>query len=331
MYLEFCKKVEILLTNNLLLSKIEESIKHFRIIYKKNFKISKDEDLFKKEWREFTYLKIYPYNSKNKNSSVLDAFNTPFYPQFLVATSVLQEGVNLQFFCDKIYHYGAAWTPGDNEQRNGRIDRMFSLIERRLDNHVESSGQVRPTLDILYPYLKNTVDESNLSTFIVNKFAEEQLIDEGIGQEENEEIRSKDLTLINWEEFFRTPKNKTPEEPYGVNINSFDKTTNAKVPSNLKNNVLPELIKASILSATQYKIDISPLSGVSNIDFVADPYIESKTTSAIRRQPVLFEFKYDSVASSIANESVYLLQMRSPLTSNRKWKELSSLLNNKSI
>lgn len=331
LYLEFCKKVEILFTNSLLRIKIEDSIKHFRIIYKKNFKISKDEDLFKKEWREFTYLKIYPYNSKNKNSSVLDAFNTPFYPQFLVATSVLQEGVNLQFFCDKIYHYGAAWTPGDNEQRNGRIDRMFSLIERRLDNHDENTNQVRPTLDILYPYLKNTVDESNLSTFIVKKYAEEQLIDEGIGQEENEEIRSKDLTLINWEEFFRTPKNKTPEEPYGVNVNSFDKTSNAKVPSNIKNNVLPELIKASILSATEYKIDISPLSGVSNIDFVADPYIERKGSSVIRRQPVLFEFKYDSIASSIANESVYLLQMRSPLTSNRKWKELSSFLNSKSL
>lgn len=101
------------------------------------------------------------------------AFNTPFFPNLLISTSVLQEGVDLHTHCRKVMHYGIAWTPGDNEQRVGRIDRLFGSVHRNI-----RTGH-RDQLEISYPHLAGSLDEDQVGVFIRKKFRAETVLDRG--------------------------------------------------------------------------------------------------------------------------------------------------------
>jgi hypothetical protein len=76
------------------------------------------------------------------------AFNTPFFPEVLVASAVMAEGVDLQQDCRHIIHHDLDWNPSTLEQRTGRIDRIGSKAE--------AVGQ--PVV-IYEPYLSGTHDE----------------------------------------------------------------------------------------------------------------------------------------------------------------------------
>lgn len=76
------------------------------------------------------------------------AFNTPFFPEVLVASSVMAEGVDLHRDCRHVIHHDLDWNPSTLEQRTGRIDRIASLGERL--------GQ--PVV-VFEPYLGGTHDE----------------------------------------------------------------------------------------------------------------------------------------------------------------------------
>lgn len=56
-------------------------------------------------------------------------FNTPFFPEVLIASSVLAEGVDLQQDCRHVVHHDLDWNPSTLEQRTGRIDRIGSKAE----------------------------------------------------------------------------------------------------------------------------------------------------------------------------------------------------------
>lgn len=75
-------------------------------------------------------------------------FNTPFYPEILVASSVMAEGVDLHLNCRHTIHHDLCWNPSTLEQRTGRIDRIGAKVER--------CGQ--PIL-VYLPYLGETQDE----------------------------------------------------------------------------------------------------------------------------------------------------------------------------
>ena len=66
----------------------------------------------------------------------------------------MQEGVDLQKECKRVIHYDLDWNPASLEQRNGRIDRIGSLTAKLREE------DTTVTLDIFYPYIKNTIDES---------------------------------------------------------------------------------------------------------------------------------------------------------------------------
>lgn len=83
-------------------------------------------------------------------------FRMPGYPLILITTDILQEGEDLHTFCANIVHYGISWTPSAMEQRIGRIDRINSLTQRRLDNHLSVSPE--ELLQVYYPYLRDTVE-----------------------------------------------------------------------------------------------------------------------------------------------------------------------------
>lgn len=54
----------------------------------------------------------------------LRGFNSPYAPFVLIASSVGQEGIDLQKFCRHVIHYDLEWNPAKLEQREGRVDRQ---------------------------------------------------------------------------------------------------------------------------------------------------------------------------------------------------------------
>lgn len=90
------------------------------------------------------------------NKTLVGQFRMPGYPLILVTTDVLQEGEDLHTFCQRVMHYGISWTPSAMEQRTGRVDRIRSLTQRRLDNQPSVMGEEK--LQIFYPHLRDTVE-----------------------------------------------------------------------------------------------------------------------------------------------------------------------------
>lgn len=95
----------------------------------------------------------------------IQQFNTPGMPWVMVGTDAIREGVNLHLYCDRVMHYGLAWTSGDLEQRVGRVDRYFSKIERRLKKSINPM----PTLEILYPHLRDTLERRQIDVVMERK------------------------------------------------------------------------------------------------------------------------------------------------------------------
>jgi SNF2 family DNA or RNA helicase len=76
------------------------------------------------------------------------AFNSPFFPEILVASSVMGEGVDLHLNCQYVIHHDLDWSPSVIEQRTGRLDRINSKAEVLV-------GQVT----VYEPFLEGTQDE----------------------------------------------------------------------------------------------------------------------------------------------------------------------------
>jgi hypothetical protein len=68
---------------------------------------------------------------RDTRSRLMRAFNTPFFPDILVCSEVMGEGVDLQRFCRHVIHHDLAWNPSRIEQRTGRIDRLGCKAEGR--------------------------------------------------------------------------------------------------------------------------------------------------------------------------------------------------------
>jgi superfamily II DNA/RNA helicase len=75
-------------------------------------------------------------------------FNTPFYPEVLIASSVMAEGVDLHMNCRFVVHHDLCWNPSTLEQRTGRIDRIGSKAE--------NCGQ---PIRVYLPFVAETQDE----------------------------------------------------------------------------------------------------------------------------------------------------------------------------
>jgi ERCC4-related helicase len=76
------------------------------------------------------------------------AFNTPFFPEVLVASSVLAEGVDLHLNCRYLIHHDLSWNPSTLEQRTGRVDRIGAKAE-----------MVKKPIEVFMPYIGGTQDE----------------------------------------------------------------------------------------------------------------------------------------------------------------------------
>ena len=84
---------------------------------------------------------------RDKRARLMRAFNTPFFPDILVCSEVMGEGVDLQRFCRHVIHHDLAWNPSTIEQRTGRVDR------------IGCKAQGRHPIFVYLPYLAGTADE----------------------------------------------------------------------------------------------------------------------------------------------------------------------------
>lgn len=76
------------------------------------------------------------------------AFNSPLFPEILVSSSVMGEGVDLHRFCRYVIHHDLCWNPSTLEQRTGRLDRIRCKAEVCL----------RPIL-VYEPFIAGSADE----------------------------------------------------------------------------------------------------------------------------------------------------------------------------
>lgn len=75
-------------------------------------------------------------------------FNSPFFPEILVASNVMAEGVDLHRFCRYVIHHDLCWNPSTLEQRTGRVDRIGAKVE-----------QCGKSIRVYLPFLAETQDE----------------------------------------------------------------------------------------------------------------------------------------------------------------------------
>ncbi|VVB63498.1 RNA polymerase-associated protein RapA [uncultured archaeon] len=86
--------------------------------------------------------------NRDSRQRLMLTFNTPFYPEILIASSVMAEGVDLHLSCRHVIHHDLCWNPSTLEQRTGRIDRIGAKGER--------CGQA---IRVYIPYVAETQDE----------------------------------------------------------------------------------------------------------------------------------------------------------------------------
>lgn len=84
---------------------------------------------------------------REARSRLMLAFNTPFFPDILVCSQVMGEGIDLQRYCRHVVHHDLDWNPSSIEQRTGRIDRLGCKAEGH------------SPIFIYLPYLSGTADE----------------------------------------------------------------------------------------------------------------------------------------------------------------------------
>jgi hypothetical protein len=84
-------------------------------------------------------------------------FNTPLYPEVLITTGVLAEGVDLHRSCRRVIHHDLPWNPAKLEQRTGRVDRIGSLSSRLRQ---ELGSIATSAVDVGMPYVAGTYDET---------------------------------------------------------------------------------------------------------------------------------------------------------------------------
>lgn len=72
---------------------------------------------------------VYGATKPEIRDRLMLAFNSPLFPEILVSSSVMGEGVDLHRFCRHIIHHDLCWNPSTLEQRTGRLDRVHCKAE----------------------------------------------------------------------------------------------------------------------------------------------------------------------------------------------------------
>jgi len=91
---------------------------------------------------------VYGDTSLDIRERLMLAFNSPLFPEILISSPVLAEGVDLHRFCRHVIHHDLCWNPSTLEQRTGRLDRIRCKAEI-----------VGEPICIYEPFLSGSADE----------------------------------------------------------------------------------------------------------------------------------------------------------------------------
>lgn len=72
---------------------------------------------------------VHGETRQETRDSLALAFNSPLFPEVLVSSSVMGEGVDLHRFCRHVIHHDGCWNPSTLEQQTGRLDRIRCQAE----------------------------------------------------------------------------------------------------------------------------------------------------------------------------------------------------------
>ncbi|WP_261858274.1 DEAD/DEAH box helicase [Photobacterium sanguinicancri] len=209
-YLGFIQYILPKLSDSMLLWYFKAALETFEDMCKKVARVKLDG--YTDDWRVLkghTSPAAFASGETSNRDSLQLSFNSPFYPNVLVATSVFQEGVNLHLQCNQVHHYGIAGSPGDHEQRVGRVDRLFSKVNRQFQN-----GE-RGELKISFPYLENSFDEDQLASFLERKTRAESKLDKCLLDTNDAQIGTGKAE--NWQGYLKQPEaadESKVEDPY---------------------------------------------------------------------------------------------------------------------
>ena len=99
----------------------------------------------------------------DKREELKAAFNTDpdQHPlRILLCTDAAREGLNLQAYCDELFHFDLPWNPGRLEQRNGRIDRKMQPAAQVMCNYFYyAQRDVDRVLQVLMKKSKQILEE----------------------------------------------------------------------------------------------------------------------------------------------------------------------------
>jgi superfamily II DNA or RNA helicase len=80
---------------------------------------------------------VYGETKAETRDRLAQAFNSPLFPEIMVSSAVMGEGIDLHRFCRYVIHHDGFWNPSTLEQHTGRLDRIQSKAEVcRLPIHV---------------------------------------------------------------------------------------------------------------------------------------------------------------------------------------------------
>lgn len=324
-YVDFIDFVGKRINDSLLLAYFKSALDTFEILCEKIIDHKLGE--WEKEWRALTSLQNPAWyasgESKNRQRLIL-GFNSPFYPNVLITTSVFQEGVNLHLQCRKVHHYGLAGSPGNNEQRVGRVDRLFGKVNELLAEHDAAE------LEINYPFLKSSVDEDQVASFIARKFHMEEKMDSCIQESFD---RSVELRRENWREFLRTPvKNIEVQDPYPARFDSTSMPKTSYTPFKSHNNDdiahHIESLFGSLLDSTTNVLHVAKKKQhYPNAILLIEPI--NRQDRHELWQPVLVEQQFSAEFSALVSGTVYSLSLICPIASREDLTKVDGLFDDK--
>jgi hypothetical protein len=91
---------------------------------------------------------VYGATKRDLRERLMLGFNSPLFPEILVSSPVLGEGLDLHRFCRYIIHHDLDWNPSILEQRIGRLDRIRCKAEL-----------VHQPIVVFEPFLAGSADE----------------------------------------------------------------------------------------------------------------------------------------------------------------------------
>ncbi|NMG31751.1 DEAD/DEAH box helicase family protein [Aromatoleum evansii] len=322
-YQEFCMQVDTEFTGSLTQALMQQALRTYKDVWEKVVRLYAPKDVLTYAWNELNAQNPSAYCTSlvKDRARLITAFNTPFFPNVLIATSVLQEGVNLHLNCRRVLHYGISWTPGDNEQRVGRVDRLYGTVHRNIDDCGDAELlPERAQLEIVYPYLKGSFDEDQVGQFIRRKFAAETVLDRGQLVPGSKAIDFSDVS-DSWRECLRRPANGSAVAPDPYPFREVVKLSQrwgrkpheGEIDQGIIDATNSLLVSAAREVSGVEEVIVHRLRG-SNVAWVIEPKLKNQRRP---HQPVEIRIEHFLELSAQSPDRIACLTLTSPVSTKR--------------